>query len=220
MATRYPDRNAAYEIWNAPHNTSFWKGTMAQYMAVLRAGHDGVKAGDSGATVLLAGVMYNDDAWVRDVYARGGKPYFDGVATHPYQGDGALPPEQADNAGRYRFTHLPAVRQVMLDYGDAGKRIWITEFGWSAHANRDGIPSWARGVSESTQADFAVRGIKYAAQNWPYLAVMIWFKERSWNVPSNDPEWFRIHTEGYGLLRADGSGRPVYTALRRLLTQS
>jgi len=214
MAARYAGKVAAYEIWNEPNNSTFYSGTMAQYMGLLKAGHDGVKAGDGGATVLLGGVMYNDDAWIRDVYSRGGKPYFDGVATHPYQTNGTLAPEQED------FAKLPAVRQVMLDYGDSAKRIWITEFGWSAHTNASGTQAWALGVSEATQADYGIRAIKYAAANWSYVAVMIWFKERSWNNPSSDPEWFRVHIEGYGLLRVDRSERPIYGALRSYLTGS
>jgi len=216
MAARYRGKVRAWEIWNEPNNSTFWTGSVGSYVSLLKAGHDGVKAGDSGALVVLGGVMYNDDAYIRSVYASGGKGYFDVVATHPYQGVGDEPPEHADDGNRSWFTHLPAVRRVMADYGDLAKPIWLTEFGWSAHANTSGTPSWAWGVSEAMQADFAVRAIDYAASNWPYVGMMTWFKERSWSISGSD--WFQLHTEGYGLLRADRSQRPVYGALRSRLT--
>jgi hypothetical protein len=113
----------------------------------------------------------------------------------------------------------------MVDYGDAATPIWFTEFGWSAHAN-DSIPthsdySWARGVTEALQADYAVRAINYARRSWNYVGPMIWYKDRSWSgINTGNPAWLDLHLEGFGLLRSDSSARPVYHALKRLLTGS
>jgi polysaccharide biosynthesis protein PslG len=219
FAARYRGQVWAWELWNEPNNGTFWTGSVGKYTALLKAGYTGVKAGDPGALVSLGGLMYNDSAYLRAIYAKGGRGSFDVVSTHPYQGTGDQPPEQADGGRREFFTHTPSVRSVMVSYGDGGKPIWFTEFGWSAHDNTGSIPSWARGVSERQQADFAVRAVKYAAANWPYVGAMFWYKERSWNLPSADPAWLVRHLEGYGLLRADGSRRPVYEALRSYLAR-
>jgi hypothetical protein len=217
IAARYRGRAAAWEVWNEENNGTFWSGSVAQYTSLLKAAYQGFKAGDSAAQVVLGGLMYNDDGYLDQIYANGGKGSFDVVATHPYQGIGDMAPEAADGGSRAYYTHTPAVRQVMANHGD-NKPIWFTEYGWSAHDNA-GIPySWALGVSEAVQADYAVRGVKYAAANWPYVGAIFWYKERSWDLPSSDPEWFSRHLEGYGLLRADDSQRPVYSALRSYLT--
>jgi arabinogalactan endo-1,4-beta-galactosidase len=220
MAARYKGRVQAWQIWNEPNSTTFWTGTTTEYVNLLKAGYRGFKAGDAGGTVVLGGPSFNDDAWIRDVYSRGAKDSFDVVSTHPYQGFGDAAPESADDGNKWWFTHTPAVRKVMTDYGDADAQIWFTEFGWSAHDNAT-IPSdhnWARGVTEAVQADYAVRAIQYARKNWPYVGPMFWYKERSWTPASSG--WFDLHLEGYGLLRADRSERPVYGSLRKLLTGS
>jgi len=205
---------SAWELWNEENNTTFWRGSVAQCVSLLKAGYQGVKAGDSAATVVLGGLMYNDDAWLRQIYAAGGRGAFDAVATHRYQGVADTAPEQPDKGTRESLTHLPAVRAVMVGNGDADKPIWLTEFGWSDHDNGLQPPNWARGVSESVQVDYAVRALRYAAANWPYVSVLFWYKERAWNNPTADPIWLGIHLEGYGLLRANRSERPVYTALQ------
>jgi hypothetical protein len=116
----------------------------------------------------------------------------------------------------YWYTHLPAVQRVMARYGDS-KPIWFTEFGWSAHSNGSGQPAYALGVSEATQADYATRAIDYARAHYPSVTAMFWYKERSWPPSSSLPSWLGEHLEGYGLIRQDGSTRPVYDALKRYL---
>jgi hypothetical protein len=145
------------------------------------------------------------------VYSLGAKDYFDVLATHPYQGMADAPPEQADDGHRWWFTHLPAVRQVMLDYLDAAKPVWFTEFGWSAHANWHGVPNWQRGVTQQQQGDYLIRAINYTQANYPYVPVMFWYKERA------QPGGSDVHQEGYGFLNSDLSERPVLSMLRSYL---
>ncbi len=172
----------AWEVWNEPDQQNFFNGTQARYVQLLNAAYPGFKAGDPSAEVVLAGPSSNDDGWMRQVYALGGRNSFDVLATHPYQGMGDYPPEYREaNGGTYRwwFTHLPVVRQVMIENGDAAKPIWFTEFGWSAHANWPGIQNWERGVTQAQQADFLIRAIQYTQTNYTYVPVMFWYKERA-----------------------------------------
>lgn len=216
LATRYRGRIRAYEVWNEPNNSDFFGGTPTQYVALLKAAYAGIKAADSSALVVFGSVMYNDASWISNAYAAGAKGNFDVLSTHPYQGDGTAPPEHPDDGGRHWYSHLPAVRQVMTTYGDS-KPVWFTEWGWSAHANQSGTPGYALGVSEAVQADYAVRAVNYARSQYPYVSAMFWYKERSWQPNSSLPSWQSAHLEGYGLLRADGSERPVYGALKSYL---
>jgi hypothetical protein len=211
-ATYWRGRVAAWEVWNEPDPAqSFWQGTIDQYAGLLRTSYPAFKGGDPAAKVVLGGPSSNDDAWIRQVYARGTKDFFDVVSTHPYQGMADAPPEQADDNHRWWFTHLPAVRQVMLDYGDAAKPLWYTEFGWSAHTNWTGIQNWERGVTPQQQGDYFVRALQYTQANYPYVTVAFWYKERA------RPGDTDVHQSGYALLNADMTERPVVATLHNYL---
>jgi polysaccharide biosynthesis protein PslG len=211
-ADHFRGRVAAWEIWNEPDPTqSFWTGTAQQYVSLLAAAYPAIKAADRNTLVILGGSSTNNDAWLRQLYRLGAKPYFDVVATHPYQGLGDAAPNHPDDGNRWWFTHLPAVRQVMVDNGDAAKEIWLAEFGWSQHANWDGIAPWARGVTPDQQASYLVQSVNLVKQAYPYVGAMFWYKERA------QPGSTNAILEGYALLNADLSPRPVYSALATLL---
>jgi hypothetical protein len=211
-ASHWRGRVAAWEVWNEPDPWQpFWQGTTAEYVSLLKAAYPAFKSGDPGATVVLGGPSSNDDAWIRQVYSLGAKGSFDALATHPYQGIADAPPEHPDDGNRWWFTHLPAVRDVMVAYGDGDKPIWFTEMGWSAHPDWSGVPNWQRGVTPEEQANFLIRSIEYTKRNYPYVPVMFWYKERS------NPSGGDVHLEGYGLLDAGLGERPVLGALRDYL---
>jgi polysaccharide biosynthesis protein PslG len=211
LASKMKGRVAAYEIWNEPDpSQSFFLGTQDQYVALLKAAYPAIHAADPATRVVLGGPSSNDDAWIEGIYARGGKGYFDVLATHPYQGKSDAPPEHPDDGSRWWFTHLPAVRDVMLKHGDSAKPIWFTEFGWSSHPNTGGESNWELGVSLQQQADYTIRAIKYARANFPYVTTMILYNDR--NRDSGD-----VQLDGYGILYRDLSAKPVYTALRSAL---
>jgi polysaccharide biosynthesis protein PslG len=211
-ASHWRGRVAAWEVWNEPDPwQSFWQGTTPEYVSLLKAAYPAFKSGDPGATVVLGGPSSNDDAWIRQVYSLGAKGSFDALATHPYQGIADAPPEHPDDGNRWWFTHLPAVRNVMVAYGDGDKPIWFTEMGWSAHSDWSGVPNWQRGVTPEEQANFFIRSIEYTKRNYPYVPVMFWYKERA------NPSGSDVHLEGYGLLDAGLGERPVLGALRDYL---
>lgn len=98
------------------------------------------------------------------------------------------------------------MRKVQADFADL-KPIWFTEFGWSQHPNAANEPNWSRGVTAQQQADYAIRALNYTKANYPYVEVAFWYKERV------QPGATDTHLQGYALLNADLSERPVYTAL-------
>jgi polysaccharide biosynthesis protein PslG len=210
-AAYWRGRVSAWEVWNEPDPwQQFWLGTVSQYADLLKAAYPSFKAGDPGALVVLGGPGSNDDAWIRQLYSLGVKGSFDVLATHPYQGIADQPPEAPDDGHRWWFTHLPAVRQVMADFGDTAKPIWFTEMGWSAHGNWTGVQNWERGVTPEQQGDYAVRALRYAQMNWPYVTTAFWYKELACGCAD-------VHLDGYALLRADLTEKPVYAALKQLL---
>jgi aryl-phospho-beta-D-glucosidase BglC (GH1 family) len=224
---------AAWQIYNEPNLGSFWAGSVLQYVNVLKAGYAAIKAANSADKVITGGITFNNAAgWVAELYGNGGKGHFDAIATHPYQPKADDPPEVVGGGpSEWWFPNsTPAIRQVMVNNGDSAKQIWITEFGYSAHSNA-GVPAgsdfwWLLGVSDTDQGEFTVRAIKYARQNWPYVGMFTYYKERSYPSgccglvppPGVSAALFELHTENYGLLQANGSPRPALNRLKTYLT--
>ena len=61
----------ALEIWNE-ENAGFWTGTTAQYVALLKSAYTSIKAAQP-ATTVYGGLVADDDAYVKAMYANGAK---------------------------------------------------------------------------------------------------------------------------------------------------
>jgi hypothetical protein len=207
-ARHFRGRVAAWEIWNEPEGNNFWKGTPARYVRMLRAAYPAIKAGDPKAKVVFAGTANDSPRWIAAAYRAGAKGAFDVMATHPYRGDD--PPDIGGGSNAWLAVHATAVRGVMARHGDGAKPIWFTEFGWSAHEDTPGTVLWRQGVTAEQQAAYLVRALPVIAARHPYVEKAFWYKDASRSGED-------VHESGYGLLRADLSPRPVYTALKALL---
>jgi len=210
-AEHFRGRVEAWEVWNEPNLSEYFSGGAAAYSALLRAAYPALKAGDPNTLVVVGGPAYNDSDYIASLYANGIHGSFDVMSTHPYQGFANAPPETPDDGTRGSFTHIPAVHNLMVANGDGNKEIWYTEFGWSSHETPSGAPNWKWGVTEAEQGDYFIRSLRWIATNAPYVTKVFWYNER--NQVSGD-----YHLDNYGLLRADLSDKPAYTALRDYLT--
>jgi hypothetical protein len=211
-ALHFRGRVAAWEVWNEPNGPRFWKGSAERYAGLLRAAYPAIKAGDPGAMVVFGGVTHNDSRWLAAAYAAGAHGAFDVMATHPYQGVGDAAPETVDTgADWWLLTHVPAVHELMAQHGDGAKPIWFTEFGWSAHSNEPGLALWQRGVTPAEQASYLTRAVTLMRTRYPYVEKAFWYKDAA--RPGED-----AIQAGYGLLTTDLSPRPVYSALKALLS--
>ncbi len=206
VAARYDGLVSAWEVWNEPNDPDYFTGAdPARYTALLRAAYPAVKDASPGALVVLGGTSYNDTEWIHRCYEAGAGPYFDVLATHPYQRPSDLPPEAPDDGTPWRLRHISTVREVMVAHGDAGKEVWFTELGWSSHGDTGGQP-WSRGVSRQTQADYLVRTLDLVAGSYPYVTTVFWYRERD----SGERE---SHRGRFGLLDLDLAPKPVMAAL-------
>lgn len=207
----------AYEIWNEPNHPGFWKPRpdATQYVEMLRAGAQAVRAEDPEARVLLGGLSRNDYVFLDQIYAAGGGPYFDAVAVHPYSWD--EPPTalwygredsgdlRRGDPSRISWACFPGVQEVhatMEGRGDGAKEIWLTEFGWATSSQPDG-------VSEATQA-------QYLTEAFRYIERFSWMKAAFWYSARNDPyrgDANQIEAQ-YGLFTTDWQLKPSYFALR------
>lgn len=207
LAARYKGSVQAYEFGNECNSTTFWTGTIAQYATFLQTGYTAVKAVDPAALVVTAGPEFVNTDWVTQAYAAGIKGYFDAVACHPYMAPADLAPELPDDGTIWRISHVQALHDLMVSKGDGAKPIWFTEFGWSSHPNVGGEPNWEKGVTQAMQADYLIRTLTYVAANFPFVTNVFWYNERNNTTGS-------AQYNNYGLLNADLSVKPAYTAVK------
>lgn len=196
-AERYRGRAGAYEIWNEPNLPGAWapRPEPAAYRALLADAYPAIHRADPRAVVLSGGTGGGTAGvdtlrWYADLYAAGLTSISDGVAVHPY-------PDALHPAGSGEMARARRVRSLMDAHGDRDKQLWGTETGTATGG--------AHAASEKAQAAL---------------------------VEQLHRQWRRIHTAGpliyytlydfggddredhFGLLRADGSAKPAYVALR------
>ena len=129
-----------WQIWNEPNNFNAFgkpRATGGQYARLVERSHDVLTAVDPDAQVILGGMFGTPNAtsnpqvtawgFLRDVYAAGAGPDFDGVAMHPY----------ATNVRGVR-DQLSHLHQVVATHGEPNTPMYVTEIGWgsdSAHVD-------------------------------------------------------------------------------------
>jgi hypothetical protein len=216
VVNRYKAKGVhTYEIWNEPNNPAFWPSgpSAADYLPLLRAGYQAVKAADPGATVLMGGLSSNDWRYLEQLYAAGGGPYFDALNVHPYTlsvdpdscwAEPGMPTRKAVGA----FCGIEEVRNVANANGDSAKPVWITEFGWS-----NGTCSWC--VSSTQQADYLVRAMRKVDTSYPWVPVQLIYALRDdFSLGADANNWMA----NLGLLRLDFTHKPAYDAVKAYAT--
>lgn len=215
-AQRYtPEGVSKWEIWNEPNNANFWGGESDcdTYTADLKAAYVAIKAVDPNAGVISGGLApestdgknISPTDFLSCMYQDGGKGYFDAVGDHPYTYPQTPSAAQLGAWGEMSQT-TPSLRSIMTANGDAGKRIWVTEFG----APTDG-PDANEYVSEAQQAAMVtdVMGL-YKTYSWggPFF----WYSLEDNGMATSTSENF------FGLVGADGSLKPAYTTLQNIIS--
>jgi hypothetical protein len=235
VAARYTGRIAGYIIWNEPNLSREWgdgRPDPAAYVALLRAASGRIHAVDPKTPVLTAGLAptnensdlaMDDRTFLRGMYGAGARGTFDVLAAHPY--GFANPPDDQYGAHKgLNFARLKDLRDIMVENGDVGKAVWITEFGYttSPSPGSSDVP-----VTEKDQAQFLVGALELARQQWNWVRMFtVWNLSGEGpslageNTPSsavgNSPAAEAIDQNGYSLLHADGSPKPAFTALRAI----
>ena len=202
----------AMQLWNEPNLEGYWASSptasrVSSFAALIKAAGPAVKKANPNITVVAGGVSAVDVAWFTEFYKTAGViGTYDAVGIHPYQSPGDATPETYDAKwGMYYMRHITALDSLMASKKDAAK-IWATEFGWSAHANKSSPAARARGVTEAQQADYLLRSMSVFA-SVPRVQAAFWYS--SITTSTGD-----VQFDNYGLLRQDLSRRPVYYALK------
>jgi polysaccharide biosynthesis protein PslG len=204
-AARYgPQGVQAYEIWNEPNNSDFWKPApdVAAYTTMLRTAYAAIKGVDPQATVITGGSSPEGGAdapasWLSGIYANGGGGSFDAVGHHPYTG---MPYGPSTNAPWNPFQQTVDIHNVMVNHGDGGKLIWGTEAGaWTGTSQN--------AVSESTQAQYVSQYLQ-GWSNWAsFTGPFFYYGLRDQGTDLGNRE------DNFGLEHADGSPKPGLSTL-------
>ena len=181
LASRYRGDVHAYEIWNEANLSREWgygRLNAGEFVELLGAGYEGAKVGDPAAIVVGGALTPAGDVDVPDQkiqaiddvrflrqmyeYKDGAvKGYFDVWGVHPGCFNNA--PDQPMGSDRgsgwnghhsFYFLRFTEHRAVMQEFGDGGKPIWFTEFGWSTEKSRSKLWLWQRQIRSRTRRTF------------------------------------------------------------------
>jgi hypothetical protein len=202
----------AVELWNEPWGYWAWKPNPdpAAYARLVHAAASAIRAYDPSIRILIAGNVLQvrtDGAlrnWMQEV--RNADPglsaLFDAYSIHPYPYPRTKGPYDDSGDARWGF------RQVTLNHElDSSKPVWITEIGWST------APAAGDAVSEQTQATYVKGALQRGLEDWGSFVERVFLY--SWDL-DNGPAGYR---EGYyGLRHADGSTKPAWDAVTRLIS--
>ena len=213
FAERYAGRVTAVIIGNEP-NLSFEWGyrvtTPDDYVELLRLVYPAVKAADPDMLVLggaLAPTMEpegspwgrNDLEYLELMYRAGAGDYFDGLAVHTY--GFTFPPDLDPAPDLLNFRRVELLREIMLQYGDGHKQMYITEMGWNDH------PRWTRAVRPSQRIAYTVDSLQYVEDHWPYVEMAaIWV----FRLPAPA----RSYMDYFTLVTPEFVKKPIYEELQ------
>jgi hypothetical protein len=237
MAQRYCGKVQAYEIWNEQNLRREWNTgrrlSAREYVELLHVAYDRIKAVCPSAIVVSGGptpVGYTSDTaiddfqYLREMYQAGLPNYCDAVGIHPSgfnnPPDWHFPPaysEEGDSTsfrGNRQFYFLNTIEgyhNIMAEFGDGGRKLWATEFGWASIENLTDRPNagyeYAADNTEMEQADYLLEALQIA-RNKGYMGVMF-----IWNLNFAAARGNHDERAAFSILRGDWSERPAYQTL-------
>lgn len=242
LAQRYADKVQAYEIWEEPNRRAEWSCTETadkpsfctlSYISLLTEAYRAIKAADPNALVISAGLAptgfndgvnaIDDRTFLRQLYANGLTDVSDAVGAHPF--GWANPPDSVccaapvgvethyENPSFYFRATLSDYRQIMMDSQDSATPVWITEFGWGTSEDTQPPPDsqvYLTYTSLGEQAIYVPRAFELGAE-FGFVGPM--FVDNLNGCQAANPD-----NCYYALIGADGVPRPVFGAIRDMIT--
>lgn len=207
IARRWGDRLAAIEIWNEPNEDDgrFLRApdTAAAYAGLVRAAAPAVKRAAPRLPVLAGALSGSDVPYLQRLFDAGLSRHVDGISIHPY--NEWRDPDDRGHPDYPRWSYrvgVPSVYRAMRRNGFGGRRVWITEFGFSNCGRGD---RWC--VSSRNQAAFVRDSFRIAAR-WRYVRAVILYELRDSGTARQDRE------SRYGLVSRRFRPKPAYRAFR------
>lgn len=226
----FKGRVRSIQIWNEPNIYPEWGERPvdpAGYVELLKIAYVRAKEADPNIVVLSAPLAITlgephpePDKWrsmsdlqfLEEMYKAGAKDYFDILSANAF--GMSLPPEDPPDADKLNFSRVVLLRQIMEKYGDSRKAVWFNEYGWNAAPESfpQGALIWGR-VDEETQAQYTVRGIEMARQQWPWAGVFcIWYFRQVGQYPADEAAYY------FRMVDPDFTPRRLYYAIKEVAT--
>lgn len=207
LAQRYPMVDV-WQVWNEPNIPAFWQPRIDPegYARLLQPAVAALRKAVPNKPIAMAGMAYHSEMAGRgglmlDAMGKLGAYKLKLIACyHPYTAE----PEGGEDGARDFLTHTPFVNKGLRAYGV--QQIWATEWGWSSY---DGPKEEQPIVGEAGQAGHTLKRLALmATQDFDriFLFTLADLDARA-----------GVRDRRYGLLREDGSPKPVYHALQRFL---
>ncbi|MEO8082969.1 MAG: endo-1,4-beta-xylanase [Ardenticatenales bacterium] len=209
-AAHFKGRVRFYQIWNEPNLSSEWgyqSVDPSAYVRMLAAAAAAARAADPAAVLIAAPLAINtetradsanlnDLAYLREMYDAGARPAFDILAANAFGME--RPPDDPPGPDRLNFRRIELQREVMIAHGDAGKPIWLSEYGWNAAPVGIDDNIWGH-VPANTQAEWTVAGVRMAQEQWPWVGVFGLWYFRQWGgiTPDRADYWFAAVTPDF-----------------------
>jgi len=202
-----------YEVWNEPNMKGFWEPAPSpkDYTELLKKSYIKIKKVDPKAFIISGGLAPVKTAngnisaldFLEEIYKNGGKSYFDALGFHPYSFPD-LPGEKLSPSGWWARMSNPvmSIRSIMSANGDEDKQVWGTEFGVPTFGRKD--------VSESLQAE-TFENAAVEMQNMPWLRTLFIHTYKDLAADK------RFAENSFGLVRFDGTRKPAYYVIKKLL---
>lgn len=217
FAARYANTIDHIIIWNEP-NLSFEWGyrpvVPAEYARLLKMVYEPAHLANPNITILAAPLAptlepegspngLNDILYLKSLYIAGAAPYFDALAMHTY--GFTDPPESMPYPTSLNFRRAELLHQIMREYDDPQKPVYITESGWNDN------PRWVKAVRPSQRVSYTVNAFRWAENNWSWLNKLCLWVLR---YPANT----RSYPDNFALITPEFDLTPIYYAVQAYAT--
>ena len=212
LASRYRGQGVNYEIENEVNGEAFWKGTLDDYLELLKTGYDVIKKADPKAKVLPSAIRCGitekvqlegglgeawkwHDNWLQPILST---KKFDVVNIHNYY----FPSDIMANGLTFR-SYLDHIHEIIKKSGLGDRPLWITETGYVS------APKEAAGRMDNGSYEKQAQWLKEAHQQAVEFGVekIYWLLLRDRKEP---------YFGSMGLADAKGNPRPAWDALKQL----
>lgn len=200
-AAHFSGHNIIWEIWNEPNLASFWRPrpNATQYSTLANGVCSAIRSADPSAVIVGGAISGFDLTYATAVLSSGLLNCVDAFSVHPYRSPSSAPETAAGD-----YAQLAA---LIAQYTPSARssKIPILSGEWGYYTTSNG------GVSTATQAAYVVRQQLSNLLNGVNLS--IWYDWMNDGADTTNAE------HNFGLVNADLSPKPAYTALQTMTQQ-
>jgi hypothetical protein len=156
-----------WSVWNEPNWDNF-RGNATGYTEFLKKAYVRAKQADPQSFILSGDLLNVTDSvsYLTKMYDNGAQGFMDAIAIHPYCYP-ASPLEPNRGLDGQSFWELPLVRDLMVKRGDASKKVWVTEFGYTTPGGSFQVGD-GQTVTEQDQATYLTETLQLGS-TWDWL---------------------------------------------------